>query len=248
MCAGVHKDKDRTDNKQQKIEDMKQVISAVIISAGIALSGWFIYLGAQRIANRDRAVAVKGLSTRDVQADFVVWPLNFSVQGDDLAALYGSMNKTRDEVKAFLVGKGFVAEDIRMGSSSVEDQWSGYYSRRPDYHYKLSATIVVATKNVELVSKTNGLESELLQRSIILNSNEWSIDYQFNGLNELKPEMIEEATKNARAVAQKFADDADCSLGSIRHANQGVFSVESDNFQPWIKHVRVVTTVDYFLK
>ncbi|MBP5290381.1 MAG: SIMPL domain-containing protein, partial [Paludibacteraceae bacterium] len=108
--------------------------------------------------------------------------------------------------------------------------------------------IVVATKNVELVSKTNGLESELLQRGIILNSNDWSIDYQFNGLNELKPEMIEEATKNARAVAQKFAEDAGCSLGSIRHANQGVFSVESDNFQPWIKHVRVVTTVDYFLK
>ena len=227
---------------------MRHVISAVIISAGIALSGWFIYLGAQRIANRDRAVAVKGLSTRDVQADFVVWPLSFAVQGDDLAALYGSMNKTRDEVKSFLMSNGFVAEDIRMGSTSVNDQWSDYYSRRPDFHYKLSATIVVATKNVELVSKTNGLESELLQRGIILNSNDWSIDYQFNGLNELKPEMIEEATKNARAVAQKFAEDAGCSLGSIRHANQGVFSVESDNFQPWIKHVRVVTTVDYFLK
>lgn len=227
---------------------MKNSLSALILAVGIALAGWFVYQGAVRIANKDRAVAVKGLSTRDVQADFVVWPLQFAVQGDDLAALYTSMNKTRDEVKSFLKSKGFVEEDLRVGSTSVEDQWSGYYSRRPDFRYKLSSTIVVATKNVELVSKTNGLESELLQRGIILSSNEWSIDYQFNGLNELKPEMIEEATKNARAVALKFAEDAGCDLGSIRHANQGQFSIEGDNFQPWIKHVRVVTTVDYFLK
>lgn len=228
---------------------MKNSIQALILAVGIALAGWFVYQGAVRIANKDRAVAVKGLSTRDVQADFVVWPLSFAVQGDDLAALYASMNKTRDEVKAFLLSKGFVADDIRMGSSSVDDQWDNYYSsRRPDYHYKLSASMVVATKNVELVSKTSGLESELLQRGIILSSNDWSIDYQFNGLSELKPEMIEEATKNARAVAQKFADDAGCQLGSISHASQGVFSVEGDSYQPWIKHVRVVTTVDYFLK
>ena len=227
---------------------MKNLFSSLILAAGIALAGWFVYQGAVRIANKDRAVAVKGLSTRDVQADFVVWPLSFSIEGNDLAALYNSMNNTRDEVKSFLMSKGFVADDIRMGSTSVDDQWNSYYNRRPDFRYKLSATMVVATKNVELVSKTNGLESELLQRGIILNSNDWSIDYQFNGLNELKPQMIEEATKNARAVAQKFADDAGCELGSIRHASQGIFSVEGDSYQPWIKHVRVVTTVDYFLK
>ncbi len=228
---------------------MKRIISAsVILAFGIALSGWFVYRGAVQFANKDRAVGVKGLSTRDVQADFVVWPLAFSVEGNDLGELYKKMNQTREEVSNFLKGKGFDASDLRMGSASVSNQWDNYYGNRPEYKYKLSSTVVVATQNVELVSKTNGLESELLQRGIILNSNDWSIDYQFNGLNELKPEMIEEATKNARAVAQKFADDADCSLGSIRHASQGVFSVESDDYQPWIKHVRVVTTVDYYLK
>lgn len=84
-------------------------------------------------------------------------------------------------------------------------------------------------------------------QGIIVVANEWSLDYQYNGLNNLKPSMIEEATKNARAVAQKFADDADCSLGSIRTANQGQFSIESDQYQPWMKHVRVVTTVEYLL-
>ena len=94
---------------------------------------------------------------------------------------------------------------------------------------------------------SQGCQSELLGRGIIVNSQDWNLDYQFNGLTELKPQMIEEATKNARTVAQKFADDANCSLGSIRSAYQGQFSVESDQYQPWIKHVRVVTTIDYYL-
>lgn len=227
---------------------MKQIISSSILACGIALAGLFIYLGVGKMAGRDRAVAVKGLSTRDVQADFAVWPLSFNIDGNDLAALYNAMSTTREEVKAFLVDKGFSADDIRFGNTSVSDNWSNYYSTRPDYHYTLSTSVVVSTKDVERVAATNGLQSQLLQRGIILNSSDWSIDYQFNGLNELKPSMIEEATKNARAVAQKFADDADCSLGSIKHANQGVFSVESDDYQPWVKHVRVVTSVDYYLK
>ena len=227
---------------------MKHTLSALIIATGIVLAGCFIYLGAKQIARKDRAVAVKGLSTRDVQADFVVWPLSFSVDGNDLAALYGAMSKTRNEVTEFLQSKGFSKEDIRFGNTSVNNNWDGYYSRKPDYQYTLNSTVIVATENVQLVVATNGLQSELLQRGIILNSSEWSIDYQYNGLNDLKPLMIEEATKNARAVAQKFADDAECDLGSIKHASQGVFSVESDNFQPWVKHVRVVTSVEYYLK
>ena len=98
------------------------------------------------------------------------------------------------------------------------------------------------------MAKSIGKESSLLKEGIIVESGEWSVDYQFNGLAELKPQMIEEATRNARAVAQKFADDAQCSLGSIRRANQGQFSIEDDQYQPWVKHVRVVTTLDYFLE
>ena len=96
--------------------------------------------------------------------------------------------------------------------------------------------------------QNQGCQAELLAKGVILNSYSWNTDYQFNGLTELKPEMIEEATKNARSVAQKFADDAQCSLGSIRKASQGQFSVETDNNQPWIKHIRVVSTIDYYLR
>lgn len=225
----------------------KTIIGASILAAGIALCGLFVELGIHGLANRDRAVTVKGLSTQDVKADHVVWPLSFSVNGDNLSQLYKDLAHVQSTATTFLTDKGFAREDIQLGNITVNDNWSNYYDHRPDNHYTLNSSIIVSTDNVDLVITHQGCQSELLTRGIILNSNDWSIDYQYNGLNELKPQMVEEATKNARAVAQKFADDAHCRLGSIRRANQGQFSVESDQYRPWIKHVRVVTTVDYYL-
>lgn len=225
----------------------KTIIGAGILAAGIALCGLFVEWGIHGLANRDRAVTVKGLSTQDVKADHVVWPLSFSVNGDNLSQLYKDLAHVQSTATTFLTDKGFAREDIQLGNITVNDNWSNYYDHRPDNHYTLNSSIIVSTDNVDLVITHQGCQSELLTRGIILNSNDWSIDYQYNGLNELKPQMVEEATKNARAVAQKFADDAHCRLGSIRRANQGQFSVESDQYRPWIKHVRVVTTVDYYL-
>lgn len=225
----------------------RTIIGTSIIAAGLALCGLFVELGIHQLANKDRAVTVKGLSTRDVQADHVVWPLSFSISGNNLPAINSELARTQTAIVDFLVQKGFAAEDIQIGSSSVNDNWANYYDHRPDNHYTLTASVVISTDDVQLVVANQRCLSELLNKGIILNSTDWAIDYQYNGLNELKPQMIEEATKNARAVAQKFADDARCRLGSIRRANQGQFSVESDQNKPWVKHVRVVTTVDYYL-
>lgn len=227
---------------------IKQHTAALLIACGVALSGYFIKLGIDHYTDKDRVVTVKGLATRDVEADYAVWPLRFSLSGDDTQELYRQMSATRGQVRNFLKSKGFAEEDIKFGQVSVNDNWENYYGSRPERHYTLTCNLAVTTNNTALVKSTNGLECELLQQGIILSSNEWSLDYQFNGLAELKPSMIEEATKNARAVAQKFADDAECQLGSIKTANQGQFSIESDDNQPWIKHVRVVTTVEYYLK
>lgn len=224
------------------------LFAACVVALGLALAGMFVYLGFRTYAAKDRSVVVKGLSTRDVQADYAVWPMSFTVHGNDLPTAYKDINTVTEIVKRFLMDKGFAEFDLRVGSTSVQDMWNNYYGdRRPDYRYSLDRTIVVSTADVSRVVASQGCQSELLSRGIIVNSQDWNLDYQFNGLTELKPQMIEEATKNARTVAQKFADDANCSLGSIRSAHQGQFSVESDQYQPWIKHVRVVTTIDYYL-
>ena len=224
------------------------VIAGALIALGLCLGGMFVYLGINNFAAKDRAVSVKGLSTREVEADYAVWPLSFGWNGNDLPALYSQLEKVSERVKKHLLSLGFEESDIRQGSISVSNNWENYYGdRRPEYRYTLSTSLIVSTDKVQLVVASQGKEADLLKEGIIVTSNKWDLDYQYNGLPELKPAMIEEATRNARAVAQKFADDAQCSLGSIRRANQGQFSIEPDEYQPWVKHVRVVTTVDYFL-
>ena len=229
-------------------EFAKNLLAGALIAIGLCCSGCFIYKGICKYAEKDRAVSVKGLSTRDVEADHAVWPLSYAVSGNDLPALYSQLEKVTERVRRHLLGLGFEAADISQGSISVSNNWDSYYGNRPEFKYTLSSSLTVSTGDVQRVVKSQGKESELLKEGIIVTSNSWNLDYQYNGLPELKPSMIEEATRNARTVAQKFAEDAQCRLGSIRRASQGQFSIENDEYQPWVKHVRVVTTVDYFLE
>lgn len=224
------------------------VFAGALIALGVCLGGMFIYLGISQFANKDRAVTVKGLSTREVEADYAVWPLSYAWSGNDLPALYQRLEQVTERVRRHLLSLGFEKQDIRQGAVTVENNWANYYGdHRPEYKYTLTSSLIVSTDKVPLVVASQGKESELLKEGIIVKTEQWRLDYQYNGLPELKPSMIEEATRNARAVAQKFADDAQCSLGSIRRASQGQFTIENDEYQPWIKHVRVVTTVDYYL-
>ena len=223
------------------------LLAGALVALGLTLSGLFIYCGISKFAGKDRAVSVKGLSTREVEADYAVWPLSYAWNGNDLPALYEKVEQVTARVKKHLLALGFEESDIRQGSISVNNNWESYYGNRPEFKYTLSPSLIVSTDKVKLVVASQGKEASLLKEGIIVKTESWNLDYQFNGLPELKPSMIEEATQNARAVAQKFADDAQCSLGSIRRASQGQFSIESDQYQPWVKHVRVVTTVDYFL-
>ena len=226
----------------------KQVISAFILAIGLAVAGLFVYCGIHQIASKDRAVVVKGLSTRDVKADYVVWPLDFGVRGNDISSLYSDLAVIEQSARKFFMDKGFKAEEITRGNVSIDDNWAGYYERKPEYRYSMRTSLIISTADVERVIANQGCQSELLKKGVILQSYDWNTDFQYNGLSELKPEMIQEATQNARAVAQKFAEDAQCGLGSIKQASQGQFSVENDQYQPWIKHVRVVTTVSYYLR
>lgn len=225
------------------------LFSSAIIALGLALAGFFVYLGITAISDSSRRVTVKGLSVREVEADYVVWPLNFSVNGNDLQSLYRDVKRLNTEISTFFLEKGFTEAEIKFGTPSVNNNWDSYYgNHRPEYKYTISSSIIISTPEIHKVIDNQGCQTELLAKGVVLSSSDWSTDYRYDGLSELKPSMIEEATKNARAVARKFADDADCRLGSIANASQGQFSVTNDEYRPWIKHVRVVTTVEYYLR
>ncbi len=225
------------------------LLISCVIATGMIAAAAVLSSGIKQIAFKDRAVTVKGLATADVKADYAVYPIYYTIESNDMRSLQAEATRVKKEVMDILLAKGFTKADLKDGKVSVSDQWANYYGeRRPAYQYSLDASVVISTEKVDLVAENLNLTSELLDKGILVNIQEWSIDYQYNGLADIKPAMIEEATANARAVAIKFAEDAKCKLGSIRRANQGQFTIESDEYQPWIKHIRVVTTVDYYLK
>jgi hypothetical protein len=137
-----------------------------------------------------------------------------------------------------------------MSAPTVTDREAQSYTpENIKYRYQVESVITVVSSQVEKVMQLMNSQAELMKQGIAIGEDyRYQTQFEFTQLNELKPQMIEEATRNARAVAQKFADDSKSKLGGIRRANQGQFSISSDSNTPQLKRVRVVTTVDYFLK
>lgn len=227
----------------------QNLIAGVCMAIGIASVGISLKAGIDHFVDRDRVVTVKGLAERNVQADYVIWPVTFRVTGNDLSALYEKAQTQSEEIRNFLISQGIKAQDISQGTPSVQDLHADFYGNNlPPERYRMEMAVSVATTDVDTVLKAMVNQSELIQKGVLFTQN-YRTQFSFNGLNSIKPEMVEEATKNARSTAQKFAEDSDSELGKIRRASQGQFSIyDRDSNTPYIKRVRVVTTVEYYLK
>jgi len=224
------------------------IIAAAIIAAGIIALGFCLKTGIDNIAFRDRNVTVRGLAEREVPADLVTWPITYSLAGNDLQTIYDKVNANNAIIVKFLTSNGIGAEEISVNPPDTYDATSNRYrSDSFNYKYSINCTVTVTTKKVDKVRELLNRQSELLKEGIAF-SNSY-INYQFTGLNAIKPEMIAEATKNARAAADRFAADSDSRVGKIKTASQGQFSIDdSDSSTPFIKKVRVVSTIVYYLE
>lgn len=223
----------------------------LLIAAGLAAGGYFIGEGFVSARALDRSVEVKGLAEREVPADTAIWPLQLVVAGNELQALLDQLEKQGEQVRAFLTLRGFDASEISVGPPNITDRLAQAYGpAEVPLRYSVSQAITVFTDKVEAVRGAGGELMELGKAGIVFNQDSYQgmTQYLFNGLNELKPAMIEEATRNAREVAQKFAEDSASTLGKIRRARQGQFSIsDRDSNNPHIKNVRVVSTLEYYL-
>ena len=124
-------------------------------------------------------------------------------------------------------------------------------SNEINYRYNVTSIITVSSGQVDKVRQLITRQADLLKKGVAITGDDYryTTQYEFTRLNDIKPEMIEEATVAARNAAEKFAKDSDSKLGKIRRANQGQFVIsDRDNNTPYIKQVRVVTTIDYYLK
>lgn len=226
-------------------------VFGVFLVLSAAVLGYLLGNSAITFKEYERSVTVKGLSEREYPADIVIWPIQFTEAGNDLGKLYGDIESSTDKIRQFLIAKGVKADEVTVTAPSITDKSAQQYGNngRAEFRYTASQTVTVYSANVELVRKVMGMLSELGKQGIVFTGGYQSqAEYLFTRLNEVKPVMIEQATRKAREVAQKFAEDSDSQLGKIRRASQGQFSIgDRDRNNPHIKKVRVVSTVEYYL-
>ena len=225
---------------------------ALVLAIGMVALGYEISESINNFVAKDRVVTVKGLAEMEVPANKVTWPLMYKEVGNDLSALYNKISYTNKAIVNFLKEKGITEEEISINAPEIIDmQAERYVGENKTYRYNVTTVITVTSNKVDLVRSLISEQGELLKQGIAITGGDYryNIQYDYTSLNEIKPQMIEEATQNAREAAQKFAKDSDSELGKIKRANQGQFSIENrDANTPYIKRIRVVTTIEYSLE
>ncbi|KMS60237.1 hypothetical protein V474_00710 [Novosphingobium barchaimii LL02] len=226
--------------------------SSAILAVGLVIGGFALGDGIKRAQRADRAVTVKGLAEREVTADLATWTISYSASAADLATAQSSVDRDTAQIRAFFSELGFPADALQPTGVNV--------TRATDNNGIVSFTVRqrVSLRTTDIKRAQNAVrrQFDLVKRGVILEEGS-GMAYTFTRLNDIKPEMVAAATNDARAAAEQFAKDSGSQVGAIKNAAQGYFSVEArdgDSGGGWgqsdtpYKKVRVVTTIDFYLK
>lgn len=233
--------------------DKGKFYSGLFVMIGLIVLGMMMPRAVDKFRSFDRTVNVKGLCEKEVKADKVIWPVVYRVMANDVQSVYDQTDRNNAAIIDFLKAGGIKESEITVSVPEISDKYATEYgSNDRAFRYIAKNVITVYTSDVDAVLALMSKQSDLLKKGIVTGGgNQWEnpVEFKYEGLNEIKPEMIEEATRNAREAAEKFAKDSDSRLGKIKTANQGTFTIENrDSNTPYIKKVRVVTSVTYYLK
>ncbi|WP_086984410.1 SIMPL domain-containing protein [Vibrio aphrogenes] len=238
--------------KNQSQKWLPALLLGAFLCLGLIVLGFQLSSAAISYKQLDRSVTVKGLAEKEVAADVVIWPIQFTLASNDLQDLYRQVDRNTEKIKAFLLLKGVAPEEISFSAPNIVDksaqQWGD--SSRAEFRYSAQQNVTVYSHKVDVIRNVMAEMSELGKEGIVLSADGYATqpEYIYTQLNEIKPLMVEEATKNARVVAEKFAKDSASQLGKIKQASQGQFTIlPRDKNTPYIKKVRVVSTVQYYL-
>ncbi len=218
----------------------------------LVIASIVISLGFSSINPKEASVSVRGLAQREVNADLAVWQLSFGLGDNNLENLQKSIKEKSEIVSLYLKDKGLNERDFSVLSPSITNNLLDPYinQEKMQYIYIAKLNFLIRTDKISAVKKANEGLLELVDKGIAIKQDyENKINYEFTKLNDIKPEMIALATKNARKAAEQFAKDSNSNLGKIKHATQGLFSIE--NAATGLeerKIVRVVTQIQYSLK
>lgn len=234
----------------------RSIVSSLLLGAllcvGLSVLGALLAEGIIKFREAERSVVVKGLAEQEVNADVAIWPIRFTEVDNEIGSLFASINAKNEKVRLYLRQQGFTDDEISVGVPGIQDrQAQGFTGEQvKNGRYAGNSTLTVYSDDIDKVRKAMAGLMQLGQDGIAINGQDYDARTQFlfTGLNRIKPGMIEEATRNAREVAEKFSHDSGSKLGKIKRANQGQFTIEDrDSNTPYIKRVRIVSTVEYYL-
>ena len=230
---------------------LQHTAPALIIAIGIVILGLCIRSGIYHFTDKDRKVVVKGLAEKEVNADKVTWPIVSKEIGNDLPELYQRIAVTQAQIKKFLHDGGISDSEISVNAPVVIDLNADQYSdNKRAYRYNVTSIITVTSGQVAQVRALIARQGELFKQGIAIVSGDYDnrVRYEFVAFRAMKPKMMQEAIANAEQTAQQFANSSKSTLGKIISADQGQFSIDDrDPNTPYIKKVRVVSTVTYAL-
>jgi hypothetical protein len=234
--------------------------SAALLALGLAAGGFLAGRGFSEARLGDRFVTVKGVAEREVEADLAVWNIQFQSGGNDLVAVQRTIAGNAERTLDFLERYGISRDQVSVAGLRVVDVAANPYQQGPTTNrFSVTQTLVVRSEEPRRVEEASQNIGELVSAGVVLISGQeygpGGPTFLFRGLNDVKPEMIAEATARAREAALEFAADSDSRLGGIRRASQGVFQILPRDPAPGVteenrieKTVRIVTTVEYFLR
>ena len=223
------------------------ILGVSIILAAFVLGVMLVWT-VRTLKSFDDTVTVKGLCEREVPADRVVLRINYTAQDNSLLDLRSKVEHNDQAIVNLIKKAGISDNEIKYTTASFNDRYDDYYvSENIKFRYNAHPTISIFSSNMDAVRKLqNTIDGDLLKQDILSNT---YASYEYNGLNEIKPSMIAESLEKARESAEEFAKNSHSKIGKMRTASQGYFDIEDlDENTPQIKKIRVVTTVEYYLK
>ncbi|WP_372036833.1 SIMPL domain-containing protein [Shewanella sp. 10N.286.52.A9] len=227
-------------------------ILGLLLFIGMAVLGVLLKQAIIEYKLLDRSVTVKGLAENEYSADVVIWPIQFTAASNQLEDLYVEVEKQNKLINDFLISHSIKTDEITISAPMITDKLAQQYggNQAVEFRYTALQTMTVYSSEIDTVRQVMPEISQLGKQGIVFSQNNYDaqIEYIFTRLNDVKPQMIEQSTNNARLVAEKFATDSQSQLGKIKRASQGQFSITNrDKNNPHIKRVRVVSTIEYYL-
>lgn len=230
--------------------DMREKVllgCAGLLAFGLVTGGFLLGDGLKRAQSAQRSVTVRGLAEKDVVADLAIWSISYSATGFDLPSVRAEIDNNTRQLQDYFKALGFKPGELTPVGAGVNQ-----YINNGVNNITITQRMLLRTTDIARAEKAVAQQFDLVRRGVTLQEGS-GMKYSFTKLNDVKPPMVAAATKDARNAAEQFARDSGSSVGGIKSATQGYFSIDARDGEgdgtsdTPNKKVRVVTTVDFYL-